>query len=227
MGKLVILRAARKRAHQLKHTHAHVGWNTRHRFYVNVRPFKHGQIVLGKVAKRKLAETDSDLVLTYSPTDGFRVKLVAPPKPSKRQVAVKYCEAALAFAGRMVYDESPLRSELFNRQPGDFAGAHADCSQFVSAVMHWSGVTDVNQWDDTGTLLEKGRAVTEPAIARLIIAGSGTGVHVGMFTENVDGVWQIVEDGDQAAPDRISEPAFKAYFQSRGVTEFRNRDFFE
>jgi hypothetical protein len=227
MGKLVISPGARKRARQLKHTHAHVGWNTRHHFYANVLPLKHGEIVLGRVAKRKLAATDSDLYLTYSMAEGFRVKLVAPPKPSKRQVAVKYCEAALAFAGRMVYDEGPLRSELFNRQPGDFAGAHADCSQFVSAVMHWSGVENVNQWDDTGTLLEKGKAVIDPAVARLIIAGSGTGVHVGMYTERVDGVWQIVEDGDQAAPDRISEPAFKAYFQARGVTEFRNRDFFE
>lgn len=149
------------------------------------------------------------------------------PKPSKRQVAVRYAKASLAYAGKMVYTEGPQRSELFNRKPGDFAGAHADCSQFVSALMHWAGITTVNDTDATGTLLEKGKAVKDPAIGRICIFGPGPGVHAAMFVGRSGGVWQLVEFGEQSAPDEISLPNAIAYFRSRSEPGVRFRDFFE
>lgn len=149
------------------------------------------------------------------------------PKPSKRQVAVGYAKASLAFAGKMVYDEGPLRSELFGRKPGDFAGAHADCSQFVCSLMHWAGITTVNDTDFTGTLLTKGKAVREPAVGRICIFGPGPGVHAAMFVRKVDGVWQLVEFGEQSAPDEIALPAAIAYFKTRNEPGVRIRDFFE
>lgn len=151
-----------------------------------------------------------------------------PPKPkiTKRSRAVGHAVDALAYHGRMIYTEGPGRSQLFNRRPGDFLGAGADCSQFVSAIMHWVGVKSVNQWDATGTLLGKGREISQPRKGAIVIFGPGGGVHTGMFVEEADGVWYLVEFGEQAAPDKISLPNAISYFERTGHPGVRFRDFF-
>jgi len=229
MGKLVISPAARKRAKKLKHSHVHVGWNSHHKFYANVRPFWPRQIRVGSTAKKKLKESAGDVVLSWSSAKGFRCKETAPPKPSKRQVAVKYAVESLKYAGRMVYTEGPGRSELFNRPPGDFVGAGADCSQFVSSIMHWAGISNVNDQDATGTLLQKGKAVQGPAYARLVVFGPGGGVHTGMFTrhDKKGGHWYLTQFGDQAQPNEIELTDAEEYFRERGEPGVRFLDFFE
>jgi hypothetical protein len=126
----------------------------------------------------------------------------------------------------MFYTEGVRRSELFNRLPGDFLGAGADCSQFVSSILHWCGVKYVNQWDATGTLLVKGKSVSSPGVARLVVFGPGSGVHTGIFTRKENGVWHLIEFGQQAAPDEISLPDSIAYFKRRGAPGVRYLDFF-
>jgi hypothetical protein len=231
MAKLEVGPAAQRFIAQLERYVVKLHYGPRHGWTVGVQHAQHTRtnrrIEVGPLAKARLLTLRRKVVkVHYSEKTGFWVSVVAAGL-SQRQVAVKYANEALPFAGRMVYDEGPLRAELFNHSPGDYDGAHADCSQFVSAIMHWAGITTVDQWDDTGTLLVKGKPVKEPGIGRLIIAGPGTGVHVGMFVGRADGVWEIVEFGKQAAPDRISLDAFVAYFHSIGVGEFRYRDFFE
>ena len=127
----------------------------------------------------------------------------------------------------MVYTEGPQRSELFNRKPGDYLSAHADCSQFVSSILHWSGVKTVNDTDATGTLLTKGVHTSAPDVARLVVFGPGAGVHTGIFTRQVAGVWHLIEFGEQAAPDEIPLPAAMAYFRTRGELGVRYLDFFK
>jgi len=162
----------------------------------------------------------------------YKTAKLRDPNRQKRGEAVGFADAALKFAGRMVYVEYGIkngqtRSSLFHRKPGDFLGAGCDCSQFDASILGaWCGIKGLTDQDDTGTLLEKGKPVNSPAPGVLIIAGDGTGVHSGMFTRKVNGVWMIVEMGDQAAPDQISEPNFVSYFRSRGVNTFRYRDFF-
>jgi hypothetical protein len=223
--------AAKRHIRSLRKEVVKLHYGPRHGFQVKAKPADRNQknrvLEVGLLAKARLRVMRGRVVdVHWSGRHGFWVTTER-QKPSKRQIAVRYANQSLKYAGRMVYDEGPLRAELFNHRPGDFVGAHADCSQFVSAIMHWSGVSAVDQWDDTGTLLDKGKPVTEPGVARLIIAGPGTGVHVGMFTAKADGVWQIVEFGKQSAPDRISLPDFIAYFRRVGVFEFRYRDFYE
>jgi hypothetical protein len=230
MAKLVVGPGAKHHIARLTDSIVTLHYGPRHGFSIHAKHAEHSEggrvLQVGPLAKLRLKTLGRKIVTAHwSAQHGFWVTTVAVPL-SKRQIAVGYANEALPFAGEMVYDEGPERSQLFNRNPGDYKGAHADCSQFVSSIMHWSGVEDVNQWDDTGTLLEKGSSHSEPAIARLIIAGSGTGVHVGMFTEKINGVWMIVEFGDQAAPDQISESNFMLFFRNRGVYEFRYRDFF-
>jgi len=150
---------------------------------------------------------------------------------SKRQKAVNFCREALKYKGQMVYVEygeryGQTRSSLFHRRPGDFRGAGADCSQFVSSIMHWCGVKNVTDQDATGSLLAKGRVAKDPAIARLVIFGPGSGRHVGMLTEKKNGVWYLVEFGMQSAPDKVSLPAASDYFRRRGIYGVRIRDFF-
>lgn len=153
------------------------------------------------------------------------------PTLTRRARAVRWALAALPYHGRMIYIEygtrnGQTRASLFHRAPGDFLGAGADCSQFVSSIMHWVGVKAVTDEDATGSLLAKGREIARPAKGALVIFGPGGGVHTGMFVEEVNGVWYLVEFGEQAAPDKISLPDAIAYFKRTGKPGVRFRDFF-
>jgi len=157
----------------------------------------------------------------------YRLAKKRHPKESKRQEAVAYALSSLSFAGEMVYTEGAGRSELFHRSPGDFRGAGADCSQFVSSIMHWTGIETVNDEDATGTLLMKGKHVDAPAFARLVVFGGGGGVHTGMFTRHEGGVWYLTEFGKQSAPDEISLPEAIRFFEALGHPGVRYLDFYE
>lgn len=151
-----------------------------------------------------------------------------PPKPhplTLDQRIVAYAHASLDYAGQMVYDEGPQRSQLFHRKPGDFKGAHADCSQYAAAILHWLGVKSVTDTDYTGTLLEKGRLVNSPAAGRVAIWGPGTGAHAAFVTAKHGGDWYTVGFGHQGAPDRQTLSAMNAYFESVAQPGVRYLDF--
>jgi hypothetical protein len=234
MKKVIVGPVAAKEIASLENRRITLRWNPRHGFHITNQPgrltIKGRTLRYGRVAKLRIKLLRRKVIhVHWGPKRGFwtHIQKLAPKRLSKRQLAAKYCHEALNYAGRMYYTEGPRRSELFNRAPGNFLGAGADCSQFVSSIMHWCGITSVNQWDATGTLLTKGKAVAEPAIGRIIIAGYGAGVHTGMFVGQENGEWMIVEFGFQGAPDKVSLANFEAYFRARGQGEFRIRDFFE
>ena len=144
----------------------------------------------------------------------------------RQKQIVAYCHQALTFRGRMHYTMSAARSILFHRRPGDFAGAYADCSQFVSAILHWVGVAVVNQYDDTRTLLEKGTVVKTAAPARVVIFGPAGGAHGGFVTEKApNGDWWVVGFGSGTGPDRVLLSVLKTYFAARGEPGVRFLDF--
>lgn len=143
-----------------------------------------------------------------------------PPKHTPLEVdkkIVAFAHAGLGYAGRMTYDESGRRSDLFHRRPGDFNGAHADCSQFVSAILHWVGVRSVTDTDFTGTLLTKGRQLTNPRSGAVVVWGPGTGTHTAFITERAGtSDWWCVGFGHQGAPDRVTLSAMNSYFSRIG-----------
>lgn len=155
--------------------------------------------------------------------------------PSRAQTfeagVVRYCARALGFAGKMVYSMGGDRSQLFAHKPGDFEGAHADCSQFVSAIAHWLGCTWVTATDWTGSLLEKaaklGKLRTAPAVGLGAVFGPNSGEHIGWITgKTPDGMdWYVVGFGWSGAPDRSTLSGMLAYFEARGFPGVRYIDF--
>lgn len=129
---------------------------------------------------------------------------------------VSLAKAGLNFAGKMVYTEGSGRSELFHRSKGDFKGAGADCSQFVSSILHWCGNTKVTDSDYTGTLLQKGKLVSSPQPGDVVVWGPGTGVHTAFITEASGGDWYTIGFGGQGAPDKVLLSAMDQYFSSAG-----------
>lgn len=134
---------------------------------------------------------------------------------------VAYCHQSLAFAGRMVYTENlTLRQELFHRAPGNFLAAHADCSQYGSAILHWLGVAKAASTDATGAMLAKYHHVTTPAAGRGVVWGpvSKGGVHFAFITgKTPDGKdWYVVGFGNPHAPDRNTLSGMNTYFKERG-----------
>lgn len=145
---------------------------------------------------------------------------------TREQQIVTYCHHALQFAGKMIYTETALRSELFHRAPGDFGGAHADCSQFGASILHWLGVAKVTASDYTGTLLQKFPVVATKAPGRGVVWGPGTGAHFAFLTEKTpDGKdWYVVGFGHAGAPDRNTLSAMNAYFSKVGKPGVRYLD---
>lgn len=130
---------------------------------------------------------------------------------------VSMAHRSLAFAGQMPYTMTSLRSQLFHRSKGNFAGAHADCSQFFASILHWFGVKGVTDSDWTGTLWDKGKVLSSPKPGCGVIFGPHPGEHIAMITEQDDrGVWWAIGFGHTGAPDRVSLPDLKAYFSKRG-----------
>ena len=146
---------------------------------------------------------------------------------SFEQRVVTYCHASLAYAGRLIYWDVPglLRGQLFRRKPGDFKGAHADCSQFAAAIYGWCGNTKVTDWDATGSLWNQGRVLTAPKPGCGVIFGAYPGEHMGIVTEHEAGVWYVVGFGWQGAPDRNTLPGLEQYFNERGHPGVRYLDF--
>jgi hypothetical protein len=129
---------------------------------------------------------------------------------------VAMANESLRFAGHMTYTETAARSELFHRKPGDFNGAHADCSQLVASILHWLGVTTVTATDYTGTLIEKGKQIARPRPGCVAIWGPHTGAHAAFVTEKVGNDWMTVGFGHQGAPDRNLLSGMNIYFDSVG-----------
>ena len=147
-----------------------------------------------------------------------------PVKHDRAYLILHYCTLSLNYAGRMVYTESILgRQGLWRRKPGDFAGAAADCSQFVATVLKWCGVKSVSRWDATGSLWNKGKPIAKPAPAAVVIFGPYPGQHTGFITHRTkDGKdWYVVGFGWQGAPDRTTLSGNVSYFRERGFPGVR------
>lgn len=129
---------------------------------------------------------------------------------------VAFAHAGLAARGQMYYSTSANRSQLFNRKPGDFIGAHADCSQFVSSILHWVGCKKVDQYDYTGTLLQKGKHISSPKVGCVVIFGAAPGEHAALITEKDSHGWWTIGFGHQGAPDRVTLANMRAYFDNAG-----------
>src|SRR6478752_4196160 len=116
----------------------------------------------------------------------------------------------------MHYTEGPERSELFHRARGVFAGAHADCSQYSATLCHWVGVKTDDR-DYTGTLAQKGRAITYPKRGAFVFFGSPPFVHMGVLVKPWrSSVWHVIGFGEQSGPDETTLPDLLAYFQREG-----------
>jgi len=125
----------------------------------------------------------------------------------------------------MYYTEGPQRSELFHRPPGDFAGAHADCSQYSASLCHWVGVKDVNDKDWTGTLGKKGRLIEKPRRGAFVFFGPPPYVHMGVLVKPLlSRDWHVIGFGDQAGPDESTLPGMLAYFKEQGHPGHAFRD---
>lgn len=136
---------------------------------------------------------------------------------TKRQQIVSMAHQSLAYAGKMYYSMQSNRSELFHRAKGNFAGAHADCSQFYCSILHWFGIAGVTDKDYTGTLWNKGTHISDPKPGCGVIFGAYPGEHIAMVTEkDSHGVWWCIGFGHQGAPDHVSLPNLKTYFANAG-----------
>jgi hypothetical protein len=128
-------------------------------------------------------------------------------------------------AAHFVYDESPGRSMMFGLKPGDLAQQiHADCSQFYASCAHWAGVPGLTDTDYTGTLLEKGRLLTNRAAWQpgdCVIFGPGTGDHAAMLTTPDGADWWTIGFGHQGAPDRVTLSGTAAWFEQHGMPDVR------
>ena len=153
------------------------------------------------------------------------------PFPNPQDLFAKkiaaYCNMSLSYAGKMSYTESAARSQLFHRKPGAFGGASADCSQYVSSILHWLGNKSVNDRDYTGTLLQKGKMIPKPVPGCVAVWGPGTGAHTAFITEHIKGGsdWYCVGFGHQGAPDRNTLHGMNAYFDSVGQPGVRYLSF--
>lgn len=130
----------------------------------------------------------------------------------KRTRIVRYAKASLAYAGRMHYTETVARSELYHRKPGDFHGAHADCSQYSSSLCHWVGVIGVTDTDWTGTLATKGKPVDQPSAGVFVFFGAPPYVHMAVMVSQT----RAIGFGSQSSPDESSLAGLVAYFASTG-----------
>lgn len=149
---------------------------------------------------------------------------VLPPAATKAQQMVGWAHWGLDHAANFDYTEGPGRSQMFDTHPGTIpaGGEHADCSQFYAACEHWSGGTICNDSDYTGTLLQKGRAVTNSPKLWLpsfcVIFGPETGTHAAMLTERNGATdwWTIGFGHSPGAPDRVALSVMTAWMINHG-----------
>lgn len=142
---------------------------------------------------------------------------VPAPKPPALSVerlnVLRWCEWGQQNTASFHYTESAQRDQMFHLKPGVIpaGGIHADCSQFVSAVLHWSGVKGLTDTDYTGTLLRKGKTVSSPVEGDVVIWGPDTGVHAAFY---VGDRFTVGFGHSPGAPNRVSLSAMNAYFAS-------------
>jgi len=152
------------------------------------------------------------LATAYKRWHGWRDAVIGKLAPSKRTRICAHARRSIPYAGRMHYTEGPGRSELFHRPPDKYEQASSDCSQFVSAIAHWSGVKTVTDEDWTGTLYEKGKQLERPVPGCIVIFGAKPGVHTAVMTTRT----MTLGFGDQAGPQRVSLAGMVAYFTQQG-----------
>lgn len=138
------------------------------------------------------------------------------PVQTFEQRLVAYCHVSLTYAGRMYYTMGAMRDQLFHRTPGDFKGAHADCSQFVSAMVHWLGSKIATDTDATGSMLDKYAHLGGPRVGCGVVFGAAPGEHIGVCTEKVGDDWYVVAFGHNGAPDKNRLSVLKKYFADNG-----------
>lgn len=143
----------------------------------------------------------------------------------KRNRIRRLARKSLAYHGRMKYTEGKGRSELFHRNRGSFLDAGADCSQYSASLCHWVGVKDVTDKDYTGTLAQKGRAISKPKRGAFVFFGDPPYVHMGVLVKPLlSRTWHVIEFGDQAAPDETPLPDLLVYFEREGHPGHAFRD---
>jgi len=125
----------------------------------------------------------------------------------------------------MHYTEGPARSQLFHRPIGRFENAGADCSQYSAALCHWVGVKSVNDRDFTGSLADKGRAISKPKRGAFVFFGAPPYVHMGVLVKPLRAPsWHVIGFGEQHAPDENTLPGLLAYFAKQGHPGHAFRD---
>jgi hypothetical protein len=152
------------------------------------------------------------LALEYARIPHWQARMLGRFHPSKRKRIAVWARHGISFHGRMVYTEGPQRGELFHRLAGQFAGAHADCSQYGASCAHWSGVKRVDAADWTGTLWDKGKVLLHPVVGCGVIFGPYPGVHFGIITGRANGQWLVCGFGTQTGPDANTLAELTQYF---------------
>lgn len=111
---------------------------------------------------------------------------------------------------------------MFHRKPGDFVGAHADCSQYAASAAHWSGVATVDDTDWTGTLGKKGRMIQEADVkpGHMVFFGVPPYVHMGVMGYRR----RVLAFGGQSGPDRNTLAVLVAYFAANAPPGHAFRD---
>jgi len=158
----------------------------------------------------------------YLRVRGFLYRLIGRVHPSKRHRLWAWAHAGLRFHGRMVYTEGLSRGGLFHRKRGDFAGAHADCSQYAATMAEWAGVAGTTDTDWTGTLAKKGAPVQEADVkpGHYVFFGAPPYVHMGVMGRKR----HVIGFGTQTGPDRNTLAALVAYFAGIGHPGHAFRD---
>lgn len=156
------------------------------------------------------------LALEYARIPHWRDRMLGRFHPAKRRRLAARARQGLRFAGRMIYTEGSLRSQFFYAHPTQYAGQHADCSQYGAGCAHRVGVKRVNGSDYTGTLWDKGKVIPAPRIGCFVIFGAFPGVHLGIVTGRVAGNSLVTGFGSQRGPDLNTLGALLGYFDRIG-----------
>lgn len=143
-----------------------------------------------------------------------------------RAQACVYADWAVANRASFTYSEGADRGHMFNSKPGSLPQT-ADCSQFCTSLLHWAGVkhgldkhkTPLTDADYTGSLLQKGKAVTAQTARAgdLIIYGPGTGTHAAFVRSRISAMdFWLVSHGHQGDPSRVRHSDLTVWMNRHG-----------
>lgn len=160
-----------------------------------------------------------------------------PPKPVPVDKGVLAAHWAMLFynnlRGKLIYDESGERAELFDRVKAMLAKGRseafivadlvtnpprADCSQMVATCNMAAGFLKYNDRDYTGTELQEGILIpfAKAQIGDDVVYGAGTGQHTDKLVAPNGKDWYIVGFGHPGAPDHGLLSGSEAWFASDG-----------